>query len=112
MHATTAYAENKATGIRLTEHARERMTQRRISPGAVEAALEYGRELHLRGALIYAIGRREVERYRTLGVDLSDLDGLQVVCAPSGAVVTTYRNRDFSGLRPSRRASRSRRTFH
>lgn len=112
MHANTAYDENRATEVWLTEHARERMTRRRISMGAVETALEYGRELHTRGGLIYVIGRREVARYRTVGVDLSDLDGLQVVCAPSGAVITTYRNRDFSGLRPRRRASRIRQSLH
>ena len=112
MHAKIACDEKLATGVWLTEHARERMTWRRISKGAVEAALDYGRELHARGALIYVIGRREIERYRAAGVDLSDLDGLQVVCAPSGAVITTYRNRDLSGLRPRRRVSRIQQTLH
>lgn len=52
-----------------------------------------------RGARIYAIGRREVERYRAQGVDLDPFEGVQVVTKLDGAVLTVYRNRDLRGLR-------------
>lgn len=99
---------NEMEQISLTEHARIRMTARRIPAVAVEMALLYGREKHMNGATFYAIGRREVERFGDTGVDLSVYEGIQVVCAQDDVVVTAYRNRDFSGLRP-RRPKRHRR---
>ena len=68
--------------------------------------LNYGRVAHVRGATIYAVGRKEVERFARDGMDLSDVEGVQVVCSDSGVIMTVYRNRDFRGLRPRRRAHR------
>ncbi len=84
---------------RLTRHAHTRMAARRLSPSAIDAVLRYGRAVHVRGARIHAIGRREVARYLGVGVDLSAYEGIQVVCSPGGLVLTAYRNRDFRGLR-------------
>ncbi|NOU32092.1 MAG: DUF4258 domain-containing protein [Polyangiaceae bacterium] len=89
----------------LTKHARARMTTRAISRIAVEAALEFGRCIEIRGAQIFAIGRREVERFRREGVELGDFEGTQVVVTGGGAVLTVYRNSDFRGLRDRRRGS-------
>ncbi len=77
------------------------MNARRIPAAAVEMALLFGRESHVRGATLYAIGRREVERLGETGVDLRRYEGIQVVCAEDDVVVTAYRNRDFRGLRPN-----------
>lgn len=87
----------------LTEHARQRMSARRLPEAAVKAALDHGRVEHVRGAAIHAIGRKEISRCRRQGIDLSPFDGVQVVCSPDGVVLTAYRNRDFRGLRPQRR---------
>lgn len=84
----------------LTKHAAERMRMRGVHPGALAATIAYGRLIHTRGADILAIGRKEVERYRREGIDLSRHEGLQAVLGEDGAVVTVYRNRDFRGLRP------------
>ena len=86
--------------IALTDHARNRLTSRRISTEAVEMTILFGREKHVRGATLYAIGRREVERFGETGVDLKNYEGVQVVCVEDHVVVTAYRNRDFRGLRP------------
>lgn len=92
---------------RLTRHAWERMSGRGLSPSVVRAVLSYGRTVHIRGAVIYVVGRKEVERYRQDGVELSTVEGVQVVCTVSGEVLTVYRNRNLRGLRPrSRRARR------
>lgn len=87
-------AEYSATG-----HSRKRMQQRGIDQGAIAAVLEFGREVFTRGAIIHAIGRREIEQWNDEGIDLSEYDGIQVVCSRDGAVLTAYRNRDFRGLR-------------
>lgn len=91
----------------MTSHAWMRMTARSLSSSAIEAALAYGRVAYVRGAAIFAIGRKEVERYSTRGVDLAKHEGVQVVCTPEGTILTVYRNRDFRGLRSSRRRYRA-----
>lgn len=85
--------------IHITHHATARMLHRSIQPEVIEEVIEYGRTVYTRGAVIYAIGRREVERYRQENIDLSQCEGVQVVCSTDGAVLTVYRNHDFRGLR-------------
>jgi hypothetical protein len=84
----------------LTNHAQCRMNARRLSNETVMMVLTYGRLARVRGAEIYAIGRREIERYLHEGVNLSRFEGVQVVCSPDGSILTVYRNNDFRGLRP------------
>ena len=91
----------------LTRHAQERMAARGISQVAVQAALNYGRIAHARGAEIHAIGRKEVILYADTGIDLRRFEGIQVVCAVGGPVLTVYRNNDFRGLRSSRHHRRA-----
>ena len=90
-------------GFSLTKHALARMTTRSISRTAIEAALEFGRCVYIRSAQIFAIGRREVERFRREGVDLGDFEGTQVVVTEEGTVLTVYRNSNFKSLRARRR---------
>ncbi len=85
----------------LTHHARQRMDGRRISAEAVDAVLAYGRAVHVRGACIHALGRREVAQAAREGVDLQAHRNLQVVCGADGTVLTVYRNADFRSLRRS-----------
>jgi hypothetical protein len=69
-------------------------------------ALDFGRAVYARGAHIYAIGRKEVAKCRETGIDLGRFEGVQVVCVQD-TVITTYRNKDFRGLRRmSRRRGR------
>lgn len=90
----------------LTRHAWERMSGRGLSPAAVRLVLNYGRAAHIRGATIYVVGRKEVERYRQDGIELSPVEGVQVVCTDSGSILTVYRNRNLRGLRPRSRRPR------
>jgi len=78
------------------------MLARHIDEAALEAALLYGRLVHVRGAEFHVIGRKEVERWAAVGVDLTPFEGVQVVCSSEGAVLTVYRNRDLRQLRPQR----------
>ena len=104
--------ENRSLGFDLlhpvSEHARLRMTQRRVSVDAVQAALELGRTVHTRGACFHVIGRKEVERYGRRGIDLSPHEGVHVVCSSDGCIVTIYRSRSLRGLKPRRRTRHSR----
>ena len=53
----------------VTQHAWARMCGRRLNGQTIDAVLSYGRVIHVRGAAIYAIGRKEVERLGRSGVD-------------------------------------------
>ena len=84
----------------LTSHAESRMGSRRISHEDVAAVMCYGRSSHVRGAVVYSLGRHEAVYCREEGLKLDRLEGLQVVCATdNGAVITVYRNSNFRSLR-------------
>lgn len=90
--------------VRLTAHADERLNARGIRQSDVARTLEHGRFVHVRGADIYVVGRREIKLGSVQGLDIADLHGIHVVCASdSGVVITAYRNRNLRGLRPKRR---------
>lgn len=84
----------------ITKHARMRMTARSITDRAIAAVMDYGRIAYVRGAKVFAIGKKEVEAYRRDGIDLTDFEGIHVVCSLDGAIMTTYRNHNLRGLRP------------
>ncbi len=103
MKTNVAYKDIDFDDYTLTQHAQQRMNVRGFSSAAVNQVLAYGRGIHTRGAIIYVVGRKEISLCESFGIDLSNLDGLQVVCSTDGAVMTVYRNKDFRGLRPKRR---------
>lgn len=80
-----------------TKHASSRMSERSINEWHIDQVLRYGREAHTRKALIYAVGRKEVQ---VNGRFLEPCEGIHVLCSPAdGAIITTYRNHDLKGLR-------------
>jgi hypothetical protein len=85
---------------KLTRHGQSRLSARRLSMNGVQNVFEFGREVHTRGATIYAVGRNEVEYASRLAADISELEGWHVVCSRDGDLITAYRNRDLRGLRP------------
>jgi hypothetical protein len=94
----------------ITQHADSRMGSRRIRHIDVEVAINYGRRYHVRGAVIFAMGRREVAFCRARGLLVDKTQGLQVVCnSNEDTVITVYRNNDFRGLR--RNTNRKRRSL-
>jgi len=80
-----------------TKHASCRMSARSINGNQIDQVMRYGRESHVRSAVIYAIGRKEV---RKNGRFLEACEGIHVICSPSdGAIITTYRNHNLKSLR-------------
>ena len=85
----------------ITQHAWTRMSGRGLNCQTIETVLSYGRVIHVRGAAIHVIGRKEVEKLARAGVDVGSCDGVQVVCTPDrSAILTVYRNSNFRGLKP------------
>ncbi|MBV5330282.1 MAG: DUF4258 domain-containing protein [Chlorobium sp.] len=99
MGTATSYQEYD-TMPRLSNHAGSRMGSRCISQVDVANVMSYGRTYHVRGAVIYALGRHEAETCRKDGLRPDRIEGLQVVCAAQdNTVITVYRNNDFSSLK-------------
>jgi hypothetical protein len=90
-------------GTILTEHALTKMQRRAIRDEAIEAVMRYGRETHIRGVVIYVIGKKEIAEFLEQGIDLNQYEGIQVVCANDGVVITTYKNKDLKGLHYQKR---------
>ena len=90
--------------LSLTNHAAIRMQQRGISRAALQAVLDFGRRIHAKGLTFYVVGRKEVALYADRGVNLTNFEGLQVLVAADGAVVTTYRSRDLHAIKVQARA--------
>ena len=67
------------------------MSQRGLSEDDIDAAFTYGREVRTRGAVIYAIGKKEVRKHLVVGVDLRTFEGIQVVCVSDGTILTVYK---------------------
>jgi len=100
----------RGRNLRVSSHAKERANARNIQPSAVEAALEFGRiQARPGNAVVYAIGRSEIEEARKGGVDISKHNGIQVVVSTAPGrqpeVITIYRNRNLQSMN-SRRSFR------
>lgn len=87
----------------LTHHASLRSQQRCISRPIIDLVTTYGREIHTRGATFMVVGRKEVDKYKSLGIDLSKAQGVHVLLSTEGQVITTYRNQDLRKIRPRKR---------
>lgn len=80
-----------------TDHARQRMTSRSINEWQIDQVMRFGRESHIRKAVIYTIGHQEV---KANGRFLEQCEGIHVLCSlHDGAIITTYRNHNLKRLR-------------
>ena len=93
----------KNDGLLFTNHARNQMSARGFSPKAIKAAMQFGRITYIRGAMIYVIGKREVDHFQRKGIALYEYAGIHVVCSTTdNVIITVYRNHNFRNLRPKR----------
>jgi hypothetical protein len=91
----------------LTQHAEMRMSQRSIDLEQIQLVLSYGRLIHSRRARFYVMGRKEIKRLEKNGLEVSDLENIQIVVAKkSNLILTVYRNKDFRQIRPKHRRER------
>lgn len=95
-------AKNMIGSYVITEHAERRMCGRRINTEMVNLVIAYGRIVHTKNAQFHVVGRREVEKYCKIGIDLRKVEGIHVVIgneAQDAVIITVFRNNDFRGLR-------------
>lgn len=87
----------------LTRHATLRMQQRGISSSQIETVLCYGRTVQEGRVSCKVVGRKEMSEYAHEGINLSAVEGIHVVIAGDGSVVTAYRCYDLHRIRAARR---------
>lgn len=83
----------------LTPHAQRRAQQRAASLDAINAAIDYGMTYRQFGRTVYFLGRRSVVNATRQGVDLRCFEGLAVVLADDGVVITVIRTSGTRKLR-------------
>ena len=83
----------------VSAHTAVRMQQRGIPANAVTHVFRYGRRIHAKGLTFCVIGRKEVARYASHGIDLKACEGIHALIANNGPVVTIYRNHTLHGIR-------------
>lgn len=82
-----------------TRHAKKRMNQRGFNDNQISRVIKYGRIIFSKGVVWYVIGRKEVDFYKKEGVDLRDIEGVQLLTTADNVILTVYRNRDLSKIK-------------
>ncbi len=76
--------------MRISAHARRRMQQRGITEGDIALAVSHGIQIHRTGVCFFFIGKKAL---RSLGKSGANLNGLTVLQALDGEVITAYKRR-------------------
>lgn len=84
----------------ISNHAEFRMNQRGICQESIDLVLSFGRQIYARRAIFYVIGKKEITKHSNIEPKLKLLEGLQVVSANDGTILTAYKNKKFRGIRP------------
>jgi hypothetical protein len=92
--------------MRITRHATEQMTRRRIARGDVELAISMGQELHRAGATFYVLRLRDIPPSMRHQADVRRAEGT-VVVVEEDRISTVYRNRDPRHIRQKSRHARA-----
>lgn len=77
--------------LSLTAHCAERQRTRHISDDDLDLTVRYGTRLHVTGAVIYYLRRRDMPLWMD-DDNAARMHGLVVVASRDGAALTTYRN--------------------
>jgi predicted nuclease with RNAse H fold len=83
----------------LSHHAARRCRTRCIPELALQAALQFGQERFVRGAVVHTLGWREIRDLAERGIDLSRFEGVEVVESHDGTIMTVYRNANARAMR-------------
>lgn len=92
----TCYLNFEDIALGLSVHAYKRRTQRGIQQQHIAHLLRFGRKQFHRHAIYYSIGHKEINKYADLCPMLKNMNGMHLVTATNGKVLTMFRNRDTS----------------
>ncbi|WP_151730869.1 hypothetical protein [Acinetobacter junii] len=95
----TIYINPEHVFLGLTGHAVKRSSQRGIKNKHVANLLKFGRKNYQNGAVYYSIGKKEISKFQNICPELKEMNGMHLVTATNGCVITLVRNKDFSLLK-------------
>lgn len=95
----TCYLNFEDFALGLSVHAYKRRLQRGIQQQHIAHLLRFGRKKFHRHALYYSIGQKEINRYADICPAIKNMNGMHLVTALNGKVLTIFRNRDFRHLK-------------
>ena len=78
-------------GLAATGHSTERQRRRGITDDQLDFTLRYGTRLHVTGAVLYYLRRRDIPAWVELDY-AARVHGTVAVVSRDGALLTTYRN--------------------
>ena len=95
----TCYLNFEDYALGLSVHAYKRRTQRGIQQQYIAHLLRFGRKKFHRHAIYYSIGQKEINKYAYLCPALKNMNGMHLITAINGTIMTIFRNRDFRLLK-------------
>ena len=95
----TGYLNFEDYALGLSVHAYKRRTQRGIQQQHIAHLLRFGRKQFHHHAIYYSIGHKEIKKYANICPTLKKMNGMHLVTAINGTVLTMFRNRDFRLLK-------------
>lgn len=95
----TCYLNFDDFALGLSVHAYKRRLQRGIKKQQIAHILRFGRKQYQNNAIYYSIGNKEIQKHAELCPALKNMNGLHLVTALNGTVITLFRNRNFKLLR-------------
>lgn len=95
----TCYLNFEDLALGLSVHAYKRRMQRGIQQQHIAHLLRFGRKKFHRHALYYSIGQKEIKKYADTCPAIKHMNGMHLVTALNGTVLTMFRNRDFRHLK-------------
>ena len=99
--------------LSLSRHAESRTIQRSITNEQISFVLDWGCMIHQKGRVAFHCGRLELEDAERAGVSVpSRVEGVTVVVARDGAVVTVIRSDDRQRIKATGPKVRSRRRLN
>jgi hypothetical protein len=81
--------------LHFSDHAIQRMSQRRISPSDIEYVMRYGEKIYRAGMAHFYLGRRHIPLNDRANDRINNLVGITILIESGtlSEVVTVYRNR-------------------
>lgn len=95
----TCYLNFDDFALGLSTHAYKRRTQRGLKNKHIAHLLRFGRKKYQNNAIYYSIGNKEIQKHLKVCSELKNMNGMHLVTALNGKVITLFRNRDFSLLK-------------
>ena len=88
----TCYLIFEDIALGLSVHAYKRRTQRGIQQQHIAHLLRFGRKQFHRHAIYYSIGHKEINKYADICPMLKNMNGMHLVTATNGKVLTMFRD--------------------